>query len=197
MEKKSSNIVWSSSEVIKTDREKLLKQKGLVMWFTGLSGSGKSTIAIEAEKRLIAEGKLAYRLDGDNIRHGLNGDLGFSVEDRNENIRRIAEVSNLFADAGIITLVTFIAPIREMRDFARKKAGNGNFAEVYVKASVDVCAKRDPKGLYKKAIAGEITNFTGISSPYEEPLKPELVLDTEILSVSACAEKVIEYINAF
>jgi len=187
---KSENIVWHGGTVNYKDRCALLKQKGLVIWFTGLSGSGKSTIAVELEKRLTAEGRLVYRLDGDNIRHGLNGDLGFSAEDRDENIRRIAEVAALFKDAGVITLVSFIAPFRRMRAFAREKAGENGFVEVYVKADVNACAERDPKGLYQKAINGEISDFTGISAPYEEPDQPEIILDTTKHSVEESVRKI-------
>ncbi len=192
---KQKNIVWHSGQVGYEDRCRLLGQKGRVIWFTGLSGSGKSTIAVELEKQLTAEGRLVYRLDGDNIRHGLNGDLGFSAEDRDENIRRIAEVAALFKDAGVITLVSFIAPFRRMRAFAREKAGENGFVEVYVKADVDTCAGRDPKGLYKKALKGEINDFTGISSPYEEPEQAEIVLDTTKYSVAESVMIVKKYLG--
>ncbi len=193
---KSENIVWHGGAVTYEDRCALLKQKGLVIWFTGLSGSGKSTIAVELEKQLTAEGRLVYRLDGDNVRHGLNGDLGFSASDRDENIRRIAEVAALFKDAGVITLVSFIAPFRRMRAFAREKAGENGFVEVYVKADVNTCAERDPKGLYQKAFKGEISDFTGISSPYEEPNQPEIVLDTTQNSVEESVRKIKEYLQS-
>lgn len=169
-------------------------QKGLVVWFTGLSGSGKSTIAVEVEKELIKFGKVVYRLDGDNIRHGLCSDLGFSVEDRNENVRRIAEAAALFKDSGLIILVSCISPIKKMREFARVKAGKENFIEVYVKADIETCAKRDTKGLYKKAKRGEISNFTGISSEYEEPDKPDLIIDTTILNVKDASFRVLDII---
>lgn len=193
---KSKNVVWHGGTVSYQDRCQLLGQQGRVVWFTGLSGSGKSTIAVEVEKQLMAAGRLVYRLDGDNVRHGLNGDLGFSIADRDENIRRIAEVAALFADAGVITLVSFISPFRKMRQLARQKAGKDRFVEVYVYADIDTCASRDPKGLYQKARKGEINNFTGISSPYEEPLKPELVLDTTAYDVSTCAQQVLEFLQA-
>ena len=193
--KKPDNIVWHSGQVTYEDRCTLLKQKGVILWFTGLSGSGKSTIAVEVERRLIASGKLAYRLDGDNVRHGLNADLGFSAEDRDENIRRIAETAVLFKDAGLITLVSFISPFKKMRQFARERAGTDHFIEIYVKADVETCASRDPKGLYKKAQNGEIENFTGVSSPYEAPEQAEIVLDTAQFPVEVCAEQVIEYLN--
>ena len=188
----TKNIFQSNGKVSYKDRCKALNQKGLVLWFTGLSGSGKSTIAIELEKRLFSMNKKVYRLDGDNIRFGLNSDLGFSQDDRNENIRRIAEVAALFKDAGIITLVSFISPYQKMRDFARQRAGKDSFFEVYVKADIDTCEKRDPKGLYKKAKHEKINNFTGISSPYEEPLNPDLVLDTTKLSVDDAVDCVIK-----
>ena len=192
---RTDHIVWHSGQVTYEDRCALLKQKGVVLWFTGLSGSGKSTIAVEVERRLIASGKLAYRLDGDNVRHGLNADLGFSTEDRDENIRRIAETAVLFKDAGLITLVSFISPFRKMRQFARERAGQEYFVEIYVKADVETCASRDPKGLYKKAQKGEIKDFTGVSSPYEVPQKAEIVLDTARFSVETCAKQVLEYLN--
>jgi len=189
---KASNIVWHSGKITYEDRCHDLGQKGLVVWFTGLSGSGKSTIAIELEKELFLMGKTVYVLDGDNIRYGLNSDLGFSEEDRNENIRRIAEVAALLKDAGIITLVSSISPYRYMRAFARAKVGNDGFFEVYIKADVETCSKRDPKGLYQKAQEGTISQFTGISSPYEEPEQPELVLDTTLSSVQECVQILLQ-----
>jgi adenylylsulfate kinase len=189
---KASNIVWHSVKVTYEDRCQNLGQKSLVVWFTGLSGSGKSTIAIELEKELFMAGKTAYVLDGDNIRYGLNSDLGFSEEDRNENIRRIAEVASLLKDAGIITLVSFISPYRDMRAFARAKAGSNGFFEVYIKADIETCSQRDPKGLYHKAQTGTINQFTGISSPYEEPEQPELVLDTTLLSLQECVQILLQ-----
>lgn len=190
----TNNLVWSVGKVSFENKCEILKQKGIVIWFTGISGSGKSTIAIEVENELMKLGKLAYRLDGDNIRHGLCSDLGFSEEDRNENIRRIAEVSALFRDAGLITLVAFISPYKKMREYAKERIGKGYFFEVYVKADLDICVKRDPKGLYEKAVRGEIQNFTGISSPYEEPHNPDLILDTGKMSVCDCTEKVLQLI---
>ncbi len=195
MSKLNQNIVWQEGKVGYKDRCKNLKQEGKIIWFTGLSGSGKSTIAIGLEKELIQRGKAVYRLDGDNIRHGLNSDLGFTAEERNENIRRIAEVAALFKDAGLITLVSFISPYQEMRDYARKRVDDGEFIEVFVKADVDTCAQRDPKGLYKKAIRGEISNFTGISAPYEEPEGAELILDTTKLSIEEAVNRVMEVMN--
>lgn len=189
------NIVWHSGKVTYEDRCNNLGQKGLVVWFTGLSGSGKSTIAVEVEKELVKMGKVVYRLDGDNVRHGLNSDLGFSEEDRNENIRRIAEVATLFKDAGVITLVSFISPFRSMRDFARKKAGNDSFIEVYVKADIETCSKRDPKGLYEKALKGEIDKFTGISSPYEEPESATIVIDTRNTTLEKSVKQVLKVLK--
>ena len=192
---KSKHIYWHEGRVTKEDREKLLKQKGVVIWLTGLPASGKSTIARELEWRLYNMGKLAYVLDGDNIRHGLNSDLGFSPEDRKENIRRIGEVAKLFADAGIITITSFISPYREDRERARKLLKEGEFIEVYLKCPLEVLIERDPKGLYKKALAGEIKEFTGISAPYEEPLNPEIVLETDKETVEESTEKIISYLK--
>jgi len=188
-DKAGDNLYQTSGKVDFQERCRNLNQTGQVLWFTGLSGAGKSTIAIELEKMLIDEGKAVYRLDGDNIRSGLNRDLGFTPEERDENIRRVAELAALFKDAGLITLVSFISPYQEKRDFARQRVGDDYFQEIYVKADIETCEKRDPKGLYEQARRGEIDNFTGISAPYEEPENPELVLDTEELSVLECAEK--------
>jgi adenylylsulfate kinase len=165
-----------------------------VIWFTGLSGSGKSTIANATEKVLHDMGLQTYILDGDNVRMGLNKDLGFSHKDRTENIRRIAEVANLFADSGSIVLTAFISPYREDRDSAREIIGNEDFIEVFVSADLSVCEERDPKGLYKKARAGEIKGFTGIDAPYEEPINPELVVETDKYNIKECAQIVIEYL---
>jgi adenylylsulfate kinase len=189
------NIVWHEGTVTYEDRCKVLGQKGLVVWFTGLSGSGKSTVAVEVERRLNETGKAVYRLDGDNIRHGLNADLVFSKADRDENIRRIAEVASLFKDAGIIVLVCLISPYRQMRRFAREKIGNDGFIEVYVKADLKTCEERDPKGLYQKARQREIPVFTGVSDPYEEPVNPDLVLDTVRLTPDDAAAAVVELIQ--
>lgn len=193
----SKNIVWHEGKVDYQARTEVLDQSGLVVWFTGLSASGKSTIAVEVEKQLNQRGLATYRLDGDNVRHGLNSDLGFSPEDRKENIRRIAEVAALFKEAAVITLASFISPYQESRDFARQRAGDDNFIEVYVKADVETCAQRDPKGLYEKAKQGEIENFTGVSAPYEEPEDPELVIDTVELSLEESVEKVVEEITDY
>lgn len=188
---KATNITWHQGTVKKQDRERLLQQKGVVIWFTGLPSSGKSTIAHAVEERLLEQGHLCYVLDGDNIRHGLNKNLGFSPEDREENIRRIGEVAKLFAQAGLITMTAFISPYRADRDKARKLLGDGEFFEVFVKVPLELAEKRDPKGLYKKARDGLIKEFTGISAPYEEPLNPELVIDTSALDVKQCRDLVI------
>ncbi len=191
----ATNIVWHSATVTKDDRQALNGHKSCVLWFTGLSGAGKSTLANAVEKRLYELNKRTYILDGDNVRHGLNKDLGFSAADRTENIRRIAEVSKLFVDAGLISVTAFISPFREDRQIARTLLAPGEFIEVYVKCSLDECENRDPKGLYAKARNGEIPNFTGISSPYEEPLEPELVVETDQLSLEESVEKVIAYLQ--
>ena len=182
-EQKATNITWHQSSLNKPDREKLLNQKGVVIWFTGLPSSGKSTLAHVVEEELYKRGHLSYVLDGDNIRHGLNKNLGFSPEDREENIRRIGEVAKLFANSGAITMTAFISPYRKDRDKARQLHETGEFIEIFVKVSLEEAEQRDPKGLYKKARAGEIKEFTGISAPYEEPLNPELVIDTNELDV--------------
>jgi adenylylsulfate kinase len=164
-------------------RSDILNQEGIVVWLTGLSGSGKSTLASELETRLLRMKKFVYVLDGDIVRNGLNSDLGFSDDDRNENIRRVAELSAIFKGASVITIVAFISPFIKMREFARSLAGKENFVEVYVKASLETCIKRDPKGLYKKAISNQILDFTGITSSYEEPLNPDLIIDTDKLTI--------------
>lgn len=192
---KSQNITWHDSEVTKTERQAQNGHKSVVLWFTGLSGSGKSTISVALEKALFERRIHAYRLDGDNIRHGLNNNLGFSPEDRKENIRRIGEVSKLLADAGLITLTAFISPYREDRDRVREILEDGEFIEVYAKASVETCEQRDPKQLYKKARAGEIKNFTGIDAPYEAPEYAEIVVDTETTSVEEAVQQILEYLE--
>lgn len=189
-ENQNENIIWHQNKVSYEERCSVLGQKGVVVWFTGLSGSGKSTVAVELEKMLNEAGKAVYLLDGDNIRCGINSDLGFSDEDRNENIRRISEIAALFQNAGMITLVSFISPFRAMRQFARERAGEGNFIEVYVNTDFETCMKRDPKGLYKK----QIKNFTGKDSSYEEPLNPEIILDTEKYTPYECAKQVYDVI---
>ena len=194
MKQKSTNVVWHDTEITKADREKRNGHKGVVIWMTGLSACGKSTVATELQKQLFERGCNVYILDGDNVRHGLNGDLGFSPKDREENIRRIGQVAKLFAESGTIAITSFISPYRKDRDINRALMPDGEFIEIFVKASLAVCEERDPKGLYKKARAGLIPEFTGISAPYEEPLKPELVIETDKLSVEESAQKVIDYL---
>ena len=190
-EQKATNITWHEANVVQTDRENLLNQKGCVIWFTGLSGSGKSTLALEVESKLYQRGHLTYVLDGDNIRHGLNKNLGFSPEDREENIRRIGEVAKLFADAGVISMTAFISPYLTDRDNARDLLADGRFVEVFVDCPLEVCEARDTKGLYQKARAGEIKEFTGIGAPYEAPTQPELTVNTGSLTLEECTERVI------
>ena len=180
--------------ITREDREKLKGHRSFILWFTGLSGSGKSTLAHRVEEKLFEMGIHTYVLDGDNIRSGLNRDLGFSEEDRRENIRRIGEVAKLFVDAGIVVLTAFISPYRRDRAFVRNLVEEGDFIEVYVKCPIDVCEKRDPKGLYKKAKAGIIKNFTGIDAPYEEPLNPELVVETDKQSIEECVNTIIDFL---
>ena len=194
-ETKASNITWHEGTVTRAEREKLLGQRGVTIWLTGLSGSGKSTIAVAAQGALHERGTHAYVLDGDNVRHGLNQNLGFSPEDRTENIRRIGEVAKLFTDAGIIALTSFISPYRADRDAVRAIMEPGDFVEVLVDASVETCEGRDVKGLYKKARAGEIPEFTGISAPYEAPEKPELVLDTNTQTVEESVEQLMGHLE--
>ena len=192
---KATNITWHEGHVNREEREELLKQKGALIWFTGLSGSGKSTIAYTLEHALVQRGHLSYVLDGDNIRHGLNKNLGFSAEDRTENIRRIGEVGKLFVDAGIITLTAFISPYHADREIARETVGDGSFFEVFCDTPLDVCEERDPKGLYKKARAGELKGFTGIDDPYEAPEKPEMVIDTSKTSPQEAAVALCEMLE--
>jgi adenylylsulfate kinase len=188
---KSQNIKWHPGQITTDEREAVLGQRGCVIWLTGLSGSGKSTIACALEKRLIEQGCLGYVLDGDNVRHGLNKDLGFSAEDRTENIRRISEVAALFAQAGVIAITAFISPYRDGRKQARQAAGPGRFIEVFVNTGLQECEKRDPKGLYKKARAGQLDNMTGIDAPYEPPESPELELHTEQLDLDECVQRMV------
>lgn len=195
MVSKSTDITWHSAKVAKSNRHKMNGHKSAVLWFTGLSGAGKSTLAVEVEKRLHERGIHTYVLDGDNIRHGLNKNLGFSPEDRKENIRRIGEVSKLFVDAGAFTLTAFISPYREDREAVRGLLEDTEFVEVYVKCSVEVCESRDPKGLYQKARAGEIANFTGISAPYEAPDDPEIVVETDQQTLEDSVQQVIGYLE--
>lgn len=192
---KATNITWHEGHVGRDEREKLLKQKGVLIWFTGLSASGKSTIAYTLEHALVQRGHLCYVLDGDNIRHGLNKNLGFSAEDRAENIRRIGEVGKLFVDAGLITMTSFISPYRADRDTSRTALGPGNFFEVFCDTPIAVCEQRDPKGLYKKARAGELKGFTGIDDPYEAPLKPELIIDNSKYTPQQAAVMLIELLE--
>lgn len=187
-----NNIVWHHATVTRERREQQNKHRAKLLWFTGLSGSGKSTLAHALEEELHQRGCRTYVFDGDNVRHGLCRDLGFSVEDRTENIRRIGEMAKLFVDAGVISLTAFISPIREDRDRARGLFPHGDFLEVYVKCSLEKCEDRDVKGLYKRARAGEIPEFTGISSPYEAPVNPEIVVDTETDSLETCVEQMLE-----
>ena len=193
---KSDNIAWQQGEVSRDDREKINRHRGAIVWLTGLSGSGKSTIAIELEKVLHQKNKRCYRLDGDNFRFGLSSDLGFSVEDRDENIRRVGETAKLFADAGLIVVTGFISPYFHERDRVRNSvARQGDFIEVYLNCPVEECEKRDVKGLYAKARAGKIKDFTGISAPYEIPQKPEIILDSVNETVEECVQQVAEYLE--
>ena len=195
VEQKATNVEWHHGKITKEERAKLLNQKGATIWLTGLSGSGKSTIAVELEHALIENKHQAFILDGDNIRHGLNKNLGFSPEDRTENIRRIGEVAKLFTEANIITVAAFVSPYREDRGNVRKLLGDGEFIEIYVKCSLEICEERDTKGLYKKARAGEVKDFTGISAPYEEPLNPKLTIDSSTLSVEESAREILNYLE--
>src|SRR5580704_12950905 len=198
-EQKATNLTWHEGSVTRTEREQLLNQKGVTVWMTGLSASGKSTIAVILEQMLLHQKKHAYRLDGDNIRMGLNKNLGFSAEDRAENIRRIGEVAKLFADAGVIAITSFISPYKKDRDAVRAGSKPGEFIEVYINASVATAEQRDPKGLYKKAraavAAGKGMGFTGIDDPYEAPEKPEIVIETEKLSAEEAAKQISAYLE--
>jgi adenylylsulfate kinase len=190
------NIVWHHATVTRARREQLNAHKSTMVWFTGLSGSGKSTIAHALEERLYQAGCRTFVFDGDNVRHGLCSDLGFSAADRVENIRRIGEMAKLFIEAGVIALTAFISPFRADRDRVRGLVAAGDFLEIYCRCPLEVCEQRDVKGLYKRARASEIKEFTGISSPYEEPLHPELVVDTDRLSLEQCVDKVAELLAA-
>ncbi|PCJ58039.1 MAG: adenylyl-sulfate kinase [Candidatus Hydrogenedentota bacterium] len=194
-ENKSTNVVWHQGEIGQADREKQAGHKGAVLWFTGLSGSGKSTLADAVEAALYKRGCRTYVLDGDNIRHGLNQNLGFSDEDRTENIRRIGEVTRLFCDAGVIALTAFISPFQSDRDAVRELNGD-RFIEVFVNTPIEVCEQRDPKGLYKKARAGEIPEFTGITSPYEAPEAPDIDVRTADQSLEESVQQVVHYLEA-
>jgi adenylylsulfate kinase len=194
-DQKATNITWHQGTVSRQDRGRLLNQRGVTLWLTGLSASGKSTIAALVEQMLLERRKLAYRLDGDNIRHGLNRNLGFTAEDRTENIRRIGEVAKLFTDAGVIAIASFISPYQRDRDSVRALLNPSEFIEVYVKVSLAAAERRDPKGLYKKARAGEIKGFTGIDDSYEAPEKPEIVIDTESSMPEEAARQIIAYLE--
>jgi adenylylsulfate kinase len=191
----STNIKWHDHKISSKDREEQLKQKPFVLWFTGLSGSGKSTIAGEVEYQLHQQGYKTYLLDGDNVRHGLNSDLAFSNEDREENIRRVSEVAKLFVDAGLIVITAFITPFEKDREKIRKLIGSENLVEVFVDCDLEVCESRDPKGLYKKARKGEIKSFTGIDSKYEKPENPSVILPTNDLDINGCVKKLLDYID--
>lgn len=194
---KATNITWHEGHVSREERAQLLKQKGATLWFTGLSGSGKSTIAFTLEHALVQRGRLAYVLDGDNIRHGLNKNLGFSAADREENIRRVGEVAKLFADCCVLTMTSFISPYRADRDRVRALHVEGKlpFIEVFVNTPIETCEQRDPKGLYKKARAGQLKGFTGIDDPYEPPLKPELSIDATNTSPQQATVMLIDYLE--
>ena len=192
---KSSDVVWSDTSITKDRRDNLNKQRSSIIWFTGLSGSGKSTIANALEEKLHKLSLRTYLLDGDNVRHGLCNDLGFSENDRKENIRRIGEVSKLFIDAGVMVLATFISPFINDRKFVRNNVNETEFIEVYIKCPLNTCEGRDVKGLYKKARSGEIKHFTGIDSPYEAPANPEITIDTEKLTVDESVDKIINYLE--
>lgn len=189
---KSKNISWTRGKVTTDDRARQNQHSGCVVWLTGLSAAGKSTIATELERELFSQGKHAFVLDGDNMRHGLCADLAFSPEDRKENIRRIGEVARLFVEAGFVCITAFISPYRSDRDLARRIAPEGKFIEVFLNAPVEVCAQRDPKGLYAKARAGEIKDFTGVSAPYEPPLNPEMELRTDKMTLPECIAAILE-----
>jgi adenylylsulfate kinase len=193
-DKGQRNLVWHPSDVLQEDRAGLLHQRGCVLWCTGLSGSGKSTVARELEKRLMDTGHLAFVLDGDNIRHGLNRDLGFGVQDRNENIRRIAEVAALFAECGVICITSFISPIRALREQACEIIGRGRFTEIFVDAPLEICEQRDPKEMYVRARRGEIPEFTGITSPYEAPAHPDVHVRTDRVTVDEAVESIFNHL---
>ena len=194
-DQKATNIVWHQGNVTRADREKINGHKACTVWLTGLSGSGKSTIAVDLEKRLWERGIRSYILDGDNIRHGLNKNLGFSPADRTENIRRIGEVAKLFLDAGVVVLTAFVSPFRADRARARALVETGDFIEIFCAADLDVCEQRDTKGLYARARAGEIRDFTGISSPYEEPEAPELRVETGRQSLEESVGQVMAHLE--
>jgi adenylylsulfate kinase len=192
---KATHVYWHQGAITRNDRQRLNGHPGFTIWFTGLSGSGKSTLAVACEEALYERGFHTYILDGDNVRHGLNKDLGFSPADREENIRRLGEVSNILRDCAIVNLVAFISPYRKDRRMARSLSEDGSFVEVFVDCPVDVCEKRDPKGAYQKARQGIIKSFTGISAPYEHPEKPEIHLRTDQLSVGECVHQIMSYLK--
>jgi adenylylsulfate kinase len=192
---KATNIVMHQTLVCRSDREKLNGHRAFTLWFTGLPSSGKSTLAVATEKTLHEKGYLTYILDGDNVRHGLNKNLGFSPEDREENIRRLAEVAKLFRDAGVINLTAFISPYKKERALARSLSHGDDFIEIFVDCPVEVCEQRDPKGMYKKARDGIIKEYTGVSAPYEAPEHPEIHLHTNTMSVDECSDAIIEYVT--
>lgn len=193
--KKSPDIVWHQAGITRDLRQQLNAHRSAVIWFTGLSGSGKSSLSHAIEERLYKMNCRTYVLDGDNVRHGLCGDLGFSEHDRNENIRRIGEISKLFVDAGTITLAAFISPFKADRQLARQLFAPGDFIEIYCRCPLEVCERRDVKGVYQKARAGKIQNFTGISSPYEPPANPELTIDTDSTPLDQCVNQVFDYLS--
>jgi len=195
MTEKNENIVWHDHQITQAERAEQKQQKPCILWFTGLSGSGKSTIANAVEKKLFALNKHTYLLDGDNVRHGLNKGLGFSEQDRMENIRRVGEVAKLFSDAGLIVLTAFISPFKNDRQLVRELTRPGEFVEVFIDAPLSVCEQRDPKGLYKKARAGEIKDVTGIDSPYEAPENPEIHIVNDDIRIDLAAQQVIDYLT--
>lgn len=195
VKKCSSNVTWHERRLSKDDYRKRNGHGSALLWFTGLSGSGKSTLAHLVEERLFEQGWYTYILDGDNVRHGINGDLGFSEADRRENIRRIGEVSRLFTDAGVVVLAAFISPYREDRERVRALFESHEFIEIYVKCDLRTCEERDPKGLYRKARAGQLPDFTGIDSPYEEPSDPELVVDTGSMNIAECVQQILSHLG--
>jgi adenylylsulfate kinase len=192
---KATNVYWHQGAITRADRERLNNHRGFTIWFTGLSAAGKSTLAVATEETLYERGYHTYILDGDNVRHGLNNNLGFSPEDREENIRRLGEVAKLFRDCGIINMTAFISPYRKDRQDARKLGSNDEFIEVFVDCPVEICEQRDPKGAYKKAREGIIKEFTGISAPYEVPENPEIHLNTDKMSVEECVHVIMKYLT--
>jgi len=193
--KLTENVYWNELAITKRHRQKLHGHKSLILWLTGLSGSGKSTIANSLEQKLHEQGVSTYLLDGDHLRHGLNNDLGFSPEDRRENIRRVGETAKLFVDSGIVVIATFVSPYRNDRQLVRALVQPDEFLEIFIKCSLETCEHRDPKGLYKKARRDEIREFTGISSPYEEPENPELLVESERFSPTECSEQIMTYLK--